>query len=214
MIPTPWSQGRLTTMAVAALLVAGGLFATATATHQPADKMAVSGASFDVMTAPLVDGAVSEVHTLLSGVLRTSSPTDLVIHANAECALWTDVSTQGNGMSEAQASVKLWVELDGVAVPVSSDDTTEPGKVVFCNRVHGMEVMNLDDEDAHFRQYLRTRTANAFDWVTMDVGPGIHTIELKGQLEAQVTGMGDASAGVGKRTLLVEPEKLSNDASI
>jgi hypothetical protein len=181
---------------------------------QPADKIAVSGASFQVLGTPVTDGAKSEVRELLRGSIKTSSPTDLIFSLNLECALWTDVTVIGNDESQAIATVKAWIEIDGKPVRVSADDTAEPGKVVFCNRAYKVAISDLDDEDAKFDHFLRTRSANGFEWLTLNVGSGTHSIVVKGQLDAQVTGMGQAQAGIGKRTLVVEPVKLANNASI
>jgi len=85
--------------------------------------------------------------------------------------------------------------------------------VVFCNRAFKMVTMNWDEEQT-LETYLRTRTANAFNWITLNVGHGIHSIEVKAQLETQVDGVGEAKAAVGKRTLIVEPVKLAHDISI
>jgi hypothetical protein len=186
----------------------------AAATHQPADKIAISGSGVEVMNAGLTSGSSSDVHTLATGTLRTSSPTDLIFRVTAECALWTDIATVGNAESEAVASVKMWIELDGNPVAVASDDTgEEAGKVVFCNRAYRMETLNFD-EDATIKQYLKTRSANAFNWITLNVGSGIHSVALKTQLDSSVSGTGFAKAAVGKRTLIVEPVKLANDAFI
>lgn len=203
-------------LALAGLAAVTNLMGPAGATHQPADKVAVAGSALEVLSAPLVEGASSTEATILSGSIKTSGPTDLIIKVTAECALWTDITVVGNDESEAVATVKVWVEIDGTPVPVSSDDTTEPGKVVFCNRAYRMRVTNLDDEDATFEQFLRTRQANGFNWVSLDLGaqPSPHSIVVKARLDAQVSGVGDAKAAIGKRTLVVLPEKLANDAVI
>ena len=186
----------------------------ARATHQPADKMAVSGSSLEVITVPLLAGASTTTAELLKGTIKTSSPTDLVLSVNLECALWTDITTVGNDDSESVARVKVWVEIDGKPVPVSSDDTAEKGKVVFCDRAYRRTTTDFDDEDARIDSYLRTRSAHSFDWISMNLGSGVHTISVKGELITSVTGTGMAQAAIGKRTLIVEPTKLANDVTI
>jgi len=188
----------------------------ARATHQPADKINVSASIVEVMQTqvgpvPSSSGPV----TLLSATFRNSTPTDLIIQVTGECALWTDIVSPE---SEAAAKVTVWVELDGVAVPVTSDsnadgvfDDPDDGKVVFCNRafkisapVVGPGVVNL---------FQKTRSTHAFNWGALNVGNGIHTLVVKAQLDTSVTGVGTfAQAAVGKRTLVVEPAKLANDA--
>lgn len=221
-------------LAVLAMGTSGWLLGPASATHQPADKMAVSGSALEVMHAsfgpldapaaeslagllgPLAAGPDNgETVTLLEGRLKTSAPTDLIFRVSLECALWTNITTVGDDDSSAEATVKVWIELDGKAVPVSSDDTgDDAGRVVFCNRAFRMQTVNWSDENATINAFLRTRSANAFHWITLDVGRGVHEVVLKAELSTEVAGTGDAKAAVGKRTLIVEPVKLANDVSI
>lgn len=195
-------------LAVAALLVAPAVFPAAEATHQPADKMAVAGSTLEVLSKPLLGGEDTTTVELLTGTMKTSSPTDLILSVTLECALWTDITTVGNDESESVARVLVWVEIDGVPVGVSGEDD---GKVVFCDRAYKRSTMDFDDEDARIESYLRTRSAHAFNWVDLNLGSGVHEIVVKGQLETAVTGTGMAQAAIGKRTLVVEPTKLAND---
>jgi hypothetical protein len=206
-------------IAVSAALLIGGLLggrvvSQAGADHLPADKVVASGSALEVLGPEVTEGSESLEATLLTGRLRSSSPTDLLFSVTAECALWTNIVVVGNNASEAVATVKIWVELDGTPVPVAANDSTETGKVVFCNRAFRQEIENLDDEDAIFRTFIRTRAANAFNWALLNVGPGVHSIEVKARLESEVEGTGTAMAAVGKRTLTVDPVKMANDASI
>lgn len=176
---------------------------------QPADRVAVAGSVLEVMSAPLISGTTSEEVTLLEVDAKTSGGgTALVLQFTAECALWTQVMTVGNDDQEAIATVKAWIEINGEPVPVASDDDDETGKIVLCNRAHRQTTSLFENENATIEQFLRTRTANAFNWVALDVGSGTHTIEVKAILETQATDLGDATAAVGKRTLIVDPVKL------
>lgn len=205
-------------IAALAFLAAGtGAYLTsnsASATHSPANKMAVSGSALEIITAPLLAGASTTTAELLKGTIKTSSPTDVIFSVNLECALWTDITTVGNDDSESVARVKVWVELDGKPVAVSGDDTAETGKVVFCDRAYRRTTTDFDDEDARIDSYLRTRSAHSFDWISMNLGSGTHTISVKGELQTAVTGTGMAQAAIGKRTLIAEPTKLANDIVI
>lgn len=201
---------------IAAMMVLGVLQqAGASGTSMPADKAAADGSTLAVMTTPLTAGTTSVPATLLSATMRTSSPEDLIFNVTLECALQTDLTNVGNSDSSATAQVKIWVTLDGQPVPVSSDDTgPDAGKVVFCDRAYRETITNMQDQQATFQHYLATRSSNAFNWLTLNVGPGIHTLTVEGELDAAVTGTGTAQAEVGKRTLIVEPTKLANDATI
>jgi len=188
----------------------------ARATHQPADKINVSASIVEVMQTqvgpvPSSSGPV----TLLSATFRNSTPTDLIIQVTGECALWTDIASPE---STAAARAKVWVELDGVAVPVTGDsngdgvfDDPDDGRVVFCNRAFRIFTpVSVGDAISLF---LNTRSANAFNWGALNVGNGIHTLVVKAQLDTSVIGVGTfAQAAVGKRTLVVQPAKLANDA--
>lgn len=182
--------------------------------HQPANKAGIAASSLEVMSVPVVEGSTSEEVTLLATSLKTPGPGDLALQVTAECALWTDVTVVGNDESQAIATVRVWIEKDGVALPVSADDTADVGRVVFCNRDYRVVTTQFEDEDATIEQFLRTRQANAFTWFDIDAGSGTHEYVVKAQLEAEVTGTGFAKAAVGKRTFLAEPVHLANDATL
>jgi hypothetical protein len=206
---------RVFAVALALLAPAFGV-QEAGATHMPADKVGVSASAVEVMQTQLgLGGSSSGPVTLLSATMRNSSPTDLIIHLTGECALWTDIISPD---SEAAAQVTVWIELDGAAIPVTNDANgdgifgdPDDGKVVLCNRAFKISApLFLGDAISLF---LKTRAANAFNWVALNVGSGIHTLQVKAQLDASVTGGTFAQAAVGKRTLVVEPAKLANDAT-
>ena len=168
----------------------------------PADKIQVSASTIEVM-----DSTQPQPVTPLSVTFRTSNPADLLIRFTGECALFTDVmSPDGN----SKANVKVWVELDGVPVPVTSDPAKggpDDGKVVFCNRE--VQLTSPDVIDL----FLRTRESHAFQWGALNVGNQVHTLEVKAQLDVLVTGGGAAEAAVGKRVLIMEPVHLEHDAA-
>jgi hypothetical protein len=210
-IASGWA-GRL----VAVALPPG--FGPAEASHEPADRTAASGSTLAIMEAASSDDSFSEEHTILSTELKTSNPTDLVLQLTAECALWTDVTTVGNDESEAVATVNAWIEVDGEPVPVSSEaNAGDPGVVTLCHRDYRVETMHFDDENATIERYLETKHANAFNWVSLDVGSGVHNVTVKAQLEGHAEaedGEARAKALVGKRTLVIDPVKMPNDAEI
>lgn len=205
----------LIAVALAGLVAGATMFAGAAGNSQPADKMAVGGSDVVIMQTQLVEGRSSQVATLLTGTMKTSGPTDLVLSVTLECALWTDLSVVGNADSQAIASVNVWVEIDGVPVQVSSGDNAEDaGRVTFCDRAYRMETLNFENENQTINTFIETRNANGFNWISLNLGSGTHTIEVKAELDAEVTGMGTAKAAVGKRTIVVDPVKLANNAVI
>ena len=48
-------------------------------------------------------------------------------------------------------------------------------------------------------------TSNAFNWLALNVGSGIRTIEVKADLTTDATQRASALAAVGKRTHVVRP---------
>jgi hypothetical protein len=204
----PSKQGISTGILV--VLLAGVLVSSAlqaNATHEPADKVSAAGS-----TAVVIDPQANV--TLLEDRIRTAKPTDLILGVTSECVITTELTTVGNDTSTASGQVRIWVEVDGVKVPVSQDDTADPGKVTFCDRFQQRETSAFEDEDATIRTLERQGTANAFNWLALDVGSGIHTITVKADLTTTATDNADAMAAVGKRTLVIEPVKSANDETI
>ena len=201
--------------AVAALLLPVG---AAGQTSQAANKTSAAGSTIQFLGPQAADGsAVDTTATLLTTSIKTSPPTDLIFSVTLECALWTVVKTVGNDEATSTARVVVWVEFDGHPVPISSADTgADAGKVVFCDRTHQQQTTGFDDENATIRQYLATRTANAFNWVLPDVGGGSvpHTVVLKAELSGDTVGMATSQAGIGHRTMIVEPTHMAEGATV
>lgn len=206
--------------AIAVLLVFAGMLISPMSpvrASNGADKIGVSGGGINVTQS-------STPVLLLSGTLKSSTPADLIIQATAECDIVTQVKTTNTGnqstsSSTAVATIKLYVLLDDKVVPVSSDDTSDPGEVVFCNRSHTQTVAlggTGDKSNLVIQQFMQTRTANAFNWIRLNVGNGSHTLKLMGVFNnAGTTASNASSSGViGKRTLVVTPVHMAPDAAI
>lgn len=190
--------------AIATIVSAPG----AVATHEPANKTSAAGS-----TAVVMDPAERVV--LLSETVKTSKPTDLILGVTAECVITTEVTTIGNDVQNAEGRVRIWVEIDGVPVPVAKEDTgPDSGRVTFCNRFEERETTNFDDEEATIRTLTRDGAANGFNWLRLDAGSGTHKIEVLGELTTDATSRAAAKAAVGKRTLIVEPVKAANDEQV
>ena len=208
----------------------------ASAHHEPANKGAAAGSDLDT---------IGQDDLLLSETMRVSSPEDLVIQVTAECSILTELITGGSDdpgatdTATAFGSVRLRVEVDGKEVPVSANDgaggaddaedteegTTatdaEIGEVTFCNRAYSRTVTDEEDpqdgiDEEH--DYIRTRTANAFNWLALDTGViydspangnNILTVELFADYDTSTVGDAVAQAFVGSRTMIIEPIRLS-----
>jgi hypothetical protein len=228
---------RSAVSAITGLLLAVALFTAYTAqqafaTHTPADKVVASGSK-------VVAFAPGTNVTLLSSTLRTSKPSDLMLHVTLECSILTKLATNNdNPTANASGTVRAWVEVDDKIVPINdvstppqdpaaNGDGDETDKVTFCNRTYERSVVDeedpLDGIDAE-TDYIDTKTANAFNWLRLNVGNGVHKIEVVADLAA--SGAANtcsrdttvqetcSEAYVGNRTLIVEPAKLANDATI
>ena len=151
--------------------------------------------------------------TLLRGTFTNSKfIPDGVVDVRAECALWTDIASPE---SHTAAQVTIWVELDGVPVPVSRDSNgdgiandPDDGKVVWCNRAFKTAAPALDVTGL----YQRSRATSGFRWMVLAVPSGTHTLEVKAQLDATVTDVGTfAQAVVGKRVLIAWGSEIASD---
>jgi hypothetical protein len=201
--------------------------------HQPANKGAAAGSDIDEVD----QGAAGEDDLILSETMKVSSPQDLIIQVTSECSILTSLLTQGGPDVEQVSArsfgqVELYVTIDGKRVPVAADDTDgEVGEVVFCNRAYQRTI--TDDEDPSDgidteRDFIATRTANAFNWLAIDTGTAYDSPDngnniLTVQLWAQYERTNDpgtcptepgteetcSEAFVGSRTMIIEPIKLS-----
>lgn len=229
------------------VLLAGVLVSQALqagATHQPANKAAANGSHVVVIPATPVVGSPTGTQ-LLRTTIKTSGPQDLVFSVTAECSILTQVDHPGGAVNAgstqtAEGRLRIWVTLDGKIVPIQSfsqnpqpHNPSSPGndddKVTFCNRFHQQEVRDMEDGmdgTDRLRTYIRTKNANAFNWIFLNAGSGVHEIIVHGDLMTnpaqrctttndppQATGS-CAHGFVGNRTLMVWPEKFPNDAQI
>ena len=193
---------------VAALAVPTGLRYVA-AESVPAMKVGVAASDVQVMQSQLVAGSSSSTVTLLTATIHTTNPEDVQFSVTAECSIVTSGDISNVGTVVSKATVRIWVEVDGVPVQVSPAQGDD-GRVVFCNRDWQLD---LADPGGFLGLYEKTKSANAFNWMLQNVGAGTHSIVVMGQLTVYVTGVGTAQAGVGRRTLIAEPAHLTNDAT-
>jgi hypothetical protein len=205
---------------IAAVAVACLLLPLGTANESnAANKAAAAGSGFRYLgTAadPLAPTAI------LDTFIKTGGPQDVVIQVALECSLLTDVFSttmddhpEGyTAIGRAEAHVVVWVTIDGVPVTISSDD--EDGKVTFCDRVHQQELRDVDDSTGNFtvRQFQETMTANAFNWVALDLGSAVHHVQVFATIEAANTEGSFAQGAVAKRTLIVEPVQFSQGYTV
>jgi hypothetical protein len=146
------------------------------------------------------------------------------------------VRTVGNDDQAARGELKLWLEKstnggepEVIGVTSTSAGPNEPGvasddgKVVFCDRMYRRATNFTDDEDHEIDTYMDTRSANAFNWLALNVGSGIHTITLWAEFddtvdiegfEAGSQGTSDSKGAVGRRSLIIEPVRAAVDEQV
>jgi hypothetical protein len=135
---------KLVAFACAAAVVPAVIVGTsAVATHTPADKAVASGSKVEVFSA---NGTQQTGVELLRVTMKTSKPTDLMMHVSAECEIFTSHTRDGKtSVNQAAGSARLWLEFDGKIVPINStsappqDPAAQPSgdesdKVTFCER--------------------------------------------------------------------------------
>lgn len=201
----------------------------ATATHQPADKVVANGSKVES-----IEPNAAEV--LLTTTFKTSGPTDLMMHVTLECSIITELLNEGGSdvptsTGEAEGRIRVWLTFDGEVVPINTEsfnpqphDPTAPGNdtdwVTFCNNHQRFTVTDAEDDGTDtYNTYLKTKTANAFNWVYLNTGGNgnkIHTVEVHAQYDepTPATEGSTATGMVGNRTLIIEPTKMSNHASV
>ncbi|HWC13335.1 MAG TPA: hypothetical protein VG929_01920 [Actinomycetota bacterium] len=211
---------------MAATLFTAYTATSAIADHEPAMKAGATGSDVDT---------VGEDQVILSETMRVSSPEDVIVQVTAECSIITELTTNNdNPASSAFGAVRLRVQIDGIPVPVAldesdasaddaADDDNEVGEVTFCNRAYGREVTDQEDDDGQDQEsdYIRTRTANAFNWIAFDTGfvydvgnDNIITVELIADYDVSQAGDAIADAFVGSRTMIIEPIRVSNHEQV
>lgn len=217
---------RISAVAAAAVLGAA-LFAVvspkADAGHEPANKLAAAGSETEVF-------APGQTLPILEETIKVNTNHELILQLTAECDILTELTTGGPGENANSAGafgqVRTWITLDGTVVPVSSDDETETGKIVLCNRAHNKTITDTEDApdgtDTE-EDMTRTRQANGFNWLALNVGRtfddpanGNNVIDVVVYAEFTETTVnrGVAEARVGHRTLIVEPDNASVHESV
>ena len=213
--------------AVAAIALAVGLVigsaggGIASGTGMPANK-ATAAASRHVETGP--DLAVE----ILTANLHTAKTTDLILQLSMECSIFTKLKTSSTtATANATGTVKAWITIDGLVVPIESFSTPPqnppaPGtaaadSVTMCNRAYQRTVTDaenpLDGQDTE-EDFIRTKSAHAFNWLRLNAGSGDHVIRVWAMLDQTTTGDATATVEIGNRTLVIEPTKMANDAII
>ena len=187
----------------------GSASSTGTTGNLPADKMTVT-ASKAVVSSPNTDVVV------LQAQMRTSNPADLTFMLTSECSIVTSVTTMGNDTQSAFGQVRMWVTIDDQPVGVipATQGLSDDGHVVFCNQAYSSSTSGfVTDSNATIKTGLATEHADGFNWVAMNVGNGVHTIQVHAELTQQVNdpSKDSAQAFIGNRTLVVNTTQTAQN---
>jgi len=183
----------------------------------PSAKATASWVGIDYT--PPVAGQFYEDTGLMS-IIKTSEKADLILSLSAETCLGTNVKISGTGAEEistSQAAVIARVEVyqNGILEAVA-----EPGEVTFGDRLiklrgllwTGSQV-GMDALPTQFIElYMKTRDAHCFNFVVKDLDSGVHQIKVfwKSTWSGVATDLGDLTAMVGKRSMVVEAVRMVN----
>lgn len=201
---------RFTAALFAIALIPALLFAsfasTADAQKTPAaNKVAVAGSGV-LIAAPSVE------ITLLTTRMKNPGSKALLLGVTLECSILTDLLTQGNDISAAEAKAQVWVEVNGEPVQYAED--VADGRVTFCEREYQRTTSMFDDLDATIDDFIRTKASHGFNWVALHDGAGDKVIEVKADLTRNATDNATAELVIGARTLTVEPVDVANDETL
>lgn len=175
-----------------------------------ANKMASSSDSVDVFE------GVADTKAILDASVKLSTPMDMIVSLTMECALWTEVivhdePSMGPTNSRAETRIVAWPEVDGEAAGP---------EVVFCDRVREIELIEQftgeddDNDNLTMRDYMATRSANAFNWLLFNPLAGaadnVIDVVIQARMEQSVTedSQNTAYGAVGARTLVLNPVRL------
>jgi hypothetical protein len=188
-----------------------------------------SGADLSIIA---TDGLAADSATVLSTTLKVpGSKKDLLIGVSIESGVFTETQVKGkNGgtdLATASGSVDITVYLDGEEVA--------PGTVTFNHREQEMEatfggvidqctvgddgIIDVDVDcivtDEMIRLLLDTTSANHFNFIAPNVGPGEHLIEVVADVTAAASfgnGSAKGNAVVNIGSLTVEVVRSANTA--
>ncbi len=156
----------------------------------------------------------------LKSIIKTSEKADLIVTLSAETCLGTNVKISGTGspeisISEATVIARIEVYQAGVLEAVA-----EPGEVVFGDRLvklrgllwSGTQLGMATLPTQFIELYMSTPDAHCFNYVIKDLNSGVHQIRVfwKSTWSGVETDLGDLTAMVGKRSLVVEAVRMVN----
>lgn len=171
--------------------------------------------------------------TIISGTIKTSTPSDLVISHDQECTIHTGLNLdQDNEQATSAIRQDIRLVVDGKVVPATYGD--KDGIVTLCGRAYHIdtnvlstvyelcnwaESLDLDlngepdntevctADEIYFDSFIRTKQAHGWHWIAIDVGSGEHTVEVQSMLVNELDGVENQNGKKG-------PAKDSGDSTV
>ncbi len=218
--------------------ICGAAFA---ADSQPSAKSTAMISGINILTVKAASTVTTPWTTILSNTIKTSNPSDLFIDVSLECGLYTDTLVKSKGgtkdTSTATAGVQVQVLVDGEVIhpgDVTFCRRTQELTATFQGLLTDAEGNScllteaIVDAEGNITGYsttideeclrpeevgliLDTMNANAFNFITADVGSGVHTIEVQAMISASThyqEGSAGAIATIGKGSVVVDEAKM------
>ena len=205
---------------IAAIVAILAVSAVAFSASQAAVAAPANKAMFTAQDVTVIPNTYDTWATIISGTIKTSSPSDLFISHQQECAIHTELnldSDNESGTSAVREDIRVLV--DGNPVPISYSGDTLISDVTLCSRAYHIDtnvLSTIDDlctavegidgvtytcpEDIYFDSYIATKQAHGWTFVALDVGSGEHTVEVQALLADNITVKGKNSKDSGAPT--------------
>jgi len=167
-------------------------------------------------TADVQKADASDFVDLISAQIKTGEPKDLIMDVCAESTLVTTVKLSGKQETDNSAEARIVFRVlvdDVVAMP---DEVTFASRLVSLtgNLAHEWEGdptgILLDDHWILFHE--ETSTANCFNFASMNVGSGVHTVVVQAKVEGNAVGndANDWGAVIGNVAVVVDEVNLKD----
>ncbi len=230
----------ITKYGIAALVAVLAMSTVAIALSQsaiaaPANKSAFGEAGVGAIAS---DG---KFHTIVTGIIKTSTPSDLLVTHNQECTIHTGLNLDKNNQdltSAIREDVRLRIsDLDGSnerfinPVPLQPEVEAD-ANVTMCGQAYHIntnilstifelceftKMLNNGTEvcregDPIFESYIRTKAAHGWSWVVPNLGQGDHVIEVQAMLVKELDAVDGETSG--KKGKAANTEGCTNDAGV
>jgi hypothetical protein len=153
---------------------------------------------------------------ILTELVKASKPTDLLLSVTAESSIITTLTTIGNDSSSAEGTLKVYIKIDNqIVMPTGTPGPGNPpqgdtAEVVFANQSYSRTTSGNDT----IATYLQTKHAAGFNWAVLNVGSGVHTIDVYATYDATTSTDATATGVIGNRSLVVQPVKCQVNETV